>query len=338
MLKCHSPEIRRDAATAVGEPQEDADKGMLWEVESFQVHRVDNCDASLGPGRYLATIYPRQEYIIIESHWVTNLTGPVDCGRLRDTVQSLHDINQAPRQSIPSCVGYLHDSIAEYSLIFRPAVPLTIQHCHFDSLESVIHTPTHPSHEFLKSTLHKARVASSVAWGLHAIHQAGYSHKSVGLHNILIHTTTQPDAYLMGFDLATFHPTTAHVKQISATPEWRDRLYQHPQCEEEENFRFRRKYDYYALGVVILELGWMQSFHLLNGDLRLEVEAMSADRLQWFRTQMAKELVGSVGEEYVSITLLCLNGEFGIDEEDVGENFKIKVCEALDRLVASLDQ
>jgi hypothetical protein len=87
----------------------------------------------------------------------------------------------------------------------------------------------------------------------------------ISAHNILIHTPLDPRPSVMGFSVATFQPIASHKKVISSSLEWRDRLYQHPDCQLENNFTFRQEFDYYALGVVMLELGRMQSFGLLSG-------------------------------------------------------------------------
>jgi len=105
-------------------------------------------------------------------------------------------------------------------------------------------------------------------------------------------------------------------------------LYQHPDCQLENNFRFRQEFDYYALGVVMLELGRMQSFGLLSGgwSRREELEKMSAEKLQWFRIKRAEELKDSVGEVYLEVMLCCLKVEFGqTGQEDIGQCFKEKI-------------
>ena len=40
----------------------------------------------------------------------------------------------------------------------------------------------------------------------------------------------------------------------------------------------------------------------------------------------------------MNLTLLCLDGEFGTDEEDVSKNFRVRVCDALDHLVTWLGE
>jgi hypothetical protein len=137
----------------------------------------------------------------------------------------------------------------------------------------------------------------------------------------------------MGFDIERIQPLTDMAKQAISSVEWRDQLYQHPDCLSEDNYTFRREYDFYSFGVVMLELARMESFAQLPEDWRDELETMNGEKLQWFRLQRARELTDTVGEEYVRIMSLCLTGELGQGTDDeVGKCFEEDVCMPLDRL------
>jgi serine/threonine protein kinase len=285
-------------------------------------------EGNLGPHRFMAQLEGFDDSVIVETN---SSNGAVSSGSnsVGNVALLLAHLANIPKCSIPVCLGFIGNG-SEHSLLFkRPHSDST----RFDTLETILHDPTYLTHKVLESPLQKVRVAATLAWTIDTIHNAKYAHRAIGAHKVLISSSPNPVPYLMAFSLSTFQPLTAHVKQTGPSLEWRDRLYQHPDFEFEGNHIYHREYDYYALGVVMLDLGRMQSFALLSGKWKQELENMSAERLQWFRTTRAKELKSSMGEEYVRILLLCVTGEF---HGDVAEAFGDSVCVALDKLMSAL--
>lgn len=308
----------------------------LLEIQRHEVRRACESDQRLGLNHYVAKLDGEYEHVIVETHAIVNRadeSGDADPSRLRHLVQTLRSLYHVDSSFIPFCLGFLQSN-DQYSLIFRsPALGPDKQ---VASLEYILSNSSHPAHQELVLPLQKYKVAANLAWTIHAIHTAKYSHRAIGAHNVLIQTFPTPTAYILGFDTATFRPASERAKQITSSLEWRDRLYQHPECQSEDNYEFRREYDYYSFGVVMLELARMQSFALLTGKWRDELEMMSPEKLQWFRTERAKELREVVGDEYVRVMLLCLTGEFGkCSQEEVGALFKKNVCDMLDQLVST---
>jgi len=58
------------------------------------------------------------------------------------------------------------------------------------------------------------------------------------IHNVFIQIPLDPRAPLMGLHVTTFQPIVSNQKSITSILEGRDRLYQHPDCQSENNFRF----------------------------------------------------------------------------------------------------
>jgi Protein kinase domain/Protein tyrosine and serine/threonine kinase len=330
-----SAETRPDAATvleAIFERQ--SLKLPFLEIQKTEIQKIYGSDGSLGLNRYMAKLDGEHEHVIVETHAVgiiADESDVVNSSRLRHLVQTLRSLRHVAKSFIPFCFGFLQGN-NQYSLIFQN--PALGPDNHVSSLEYILSNSSHPAHKELILPQQKFRVAAGLAWTIHAIHTAKHSHRAIGAHNIVIQTLPMPTAYLMGFDLVTFRSVSARAKQITSSLEWRDRLYQHPECQSEDNYEFHREYDYYSFGVVMLELARMQSFALLTGKWRNEMELMSAEKLQWFRTERAKELREVVGDEYMRAMLLCLTGEFGqCSQEEMGLIFKENVCDVLDRLV-----
>ena len=335
-----SADLRPDAVTILKDCREKHYEPILTpilEIAKHEIRRSSNLDVNLGENRFLATFQGKAEPIIVESHGLRDLANIDLLDQLRQLGQLLTSLHNTPKPSVPPFLGFVHESDVDYSLIFRAPKSIIPPDSLCYSLEHVLSSPSHPVHRTLQNLFHKVRVAATLAWTIHEIHALGFFHRAIGSHNILIDTSPNPCPFIMGFDLETTQSFTTETNQITPSYEWRERLYQHPDCQSEENFTFRREYDFYSLGVVMLELARMLSFAQFSGEWKRELEEMPAEELQWFRIQRAGELKETVGEEYVRIMTACLTGELGQGEEDeVGRRFKEEVCMSLDRLASSL--
>lgn len=335
-----SADLRPDAATILKDCREkhyEPTLAPILEIAKHEIRKISNLDVNLGENRFFATFQGKAESIIVESHGLRDLANLDRLDRLRQLGQLLTSLHNTTKASVPSFLGFVHESDVEYSLIFRAPKSIIPPDSLCYSLEHVLSTTSHPVHKTLQDLFHKVRVAATLAWTIHAIHASGFFHRAIGSHNVLIDTSPNPCPFIMGFDLETTQSFTTETNKITPSYEWRERLYQHPDWQSEENFTFRREYDFYSLGVVMLELARMVSFAQFSGEWRRELEEMPPEELQWFRIQRAGELKETVGEEYVRIMTVCLTGELGQAREDeVGQRFEEEVCVSLDRLASSL--
>jgi len=335
-----SPSMRPDAATIVKECNEKLHSEQLivelaLEIAKHEIQRSSNFGANLGENRFFATLEGKPQLVIVESHALRHVATIKFIDELRQLAQLLTTLHNTPKSSVPSYLGFIRENDVEYSLVFRAPKSVIPPDSLCNSLENVLSSPSHPVHKVLQSLSQKVRVAATLAWTIHAIHTAGFSHRAIGSHNILIDASLDPCPFMMGFDLEKTQSFTAQTTQISPSLEWRDRLYQHPELLSEDNYTFRREYDYYSFGVVMLELARMLSFAQFTGEWRRELEDMTPQKLQWFRVERARELKETVGEEYVRIMSLCLTGELGQgDEDEIGKRFEEHVCASLDHLAS----
>ena len=337
-----SANLRPDAAAILKDCHEKHNSQQpilepILEISKHEILPSPHFDVNLGKNRYFAIFEWKSEPVIVESHVLRHVTDLNLLDRLRQLAQLLTTLHNTPKSSVPSCLGFVHESDIEYSLVFRAPKSVIPPGSLCYSLEHILSSPSHPVHRTLQFLFHKVRVAATLAWTIHAIHASGFSHRAIGSHNILIDGSPNPCPFMMAFDLEMIQPFTTQSTPITPCFEWRERLYQHPDCQSEENYTFRREYDFYAFGVVMLELARMVSFAQFTGEWRRELEEMSAEELQWFRIQRAIELKETVGEEYVRIMTVCLTGELGQDGEDeVEKRFEEEVCVSLDRLASSI--
>jgi len=325
-----SAEMRPDAVKVLRDiPRARKTEQGEWEIPRSALQRVDSPDTGLGGNRFPARMSGHPGFVIVETHRILHDTGHVDTD-VRDLVKILNSLHEIPNCLVPLCLGYQR-SENTYSLVFEMPAPFAPEGRQLETLENILSNPAHRMYSILSHPMGRVQLAASLAYTLQAIHEAGFGHRAIGAHNILVHPACTP--YLLGFDIATFQPLYAHAKQVSPGQEWRHRLYQHPECYCETNYTFRKEYDYYALGVVMLEMGRMQSFAQVTGRMKAAVQKMSPEGLQWLRVARAKELRITVGEEYSAVTVRLLGCDFGMDEGEVGRVFKEEVVDVLEDLV-----
>jgi hypothetical protein len=185
-------------------------------------------------------------------------------------------------------------------------------------------------------------LANALAIGVHALHNAGWLHKELSSKNIafLYRSSRSEDTeaqiqicepYIVGFGYA--RPDTEEAISLARSSGGGLDLYRHPalrrvrhgaeeeeeEKEEEEEEeggsipRFRRKFDVYSLGLVLLEIGlWDRVSRFKRSADKANPQAF-ADRL----VRVCKEHLGHrMGATYRDAVLRCIRGveEGGIDD------------------------
>ena len=167
-------------------------------------------------------------------------------------------------------------------------------------------------------------LALALATALYELHASGWLHKEISSHNILFFvsndtgTTSVKDPYIIGFGYA--RPDTSSA--ISLVRSLGDReSYRHPDLRKEDQdtggqraSRFRRKYDIYNLGLVLLEIGIWDSISVFNED--------SPDP-QGFTNRLLRvckrDLGHRMGRIYRDVVIRCIEG-IHEDEDDIDES------------------
>lgn len=198
----------------------------------------------------------------------------------------------------------------------------------------------------LRSDLeNRLKLAKGLAGTLLELHSVNWVHKSLHPHNILFFGNQVEDGtlrfdwsspYLVGFDSSrrtgdATGPLRRHMD--SQESQWTSRLYTHPLRLNPNRFeRFKKTYDIYSLGIILLEIGLLSTF-MENRDLAAE----DPFTLRNFFVEQAKTLHIHLGMAYRDVVLECLNGQFVNSDDDyvlVGE-FRTKVCDQLELIKIS---
>lgn len=184
----------------------------------------------------------------------------------------------------------------------------------------------------------KFRLAKILVSSVHSFHTSGWLHKNISSSNVLFFLNsstrlegldlTQP--YVVGFH----HSRKNDPGEYTEGPELLDaqKEYQHPNYRQGPS-RFRKGYDYYSLGLVLLEIGTWSSLTNIHGKLKTHSpNQLREEYLKWCDNDLKK----TMGPIYQSVTKRCLlfgKEEEGEDDVGVQLDFQSEVMAKLNQCV-----
>jgi hypothetical protein len=122
-------------------------------------------------------------------------------------------------------------------------------------------------------------------------------------------------------------------------------IYRHPYCHSFPTTRFNRRFEYYSLGIVLLEIAWcLPIYEIVSMPTPFRQGNVTAEQIQKLREvilsgskpNFEKELAYRMGDRYKNVALACIGGDFGVkgsgdaktsDEPPLREFFKEVVQE-----------
>jgi hypothetical protein len=166
----------------------------------------------------------------------------------------------------------------------------------------------------LGDVFHLAKELSSC---LLALHEAGWFHKNMSSHHLVVFSPSWDTAHehVRSAVLAGFGNSRPANSLVTLGPRQEFIHYQHPFYRE--GVTFRRSFDYFGLGIVLLELGLWRPISVLRDD---HPEIFSAND---FRKKLLTSYVPQLGERMGKIfreaVYFCLDAEDIIQstQEDV---------------------
>lgn len=256
--------------------------------------------------------------------------------RIDELIQRVQDIAsfRAPsstRHAFPvlTCAGYYHDlanhvfGIVYYFPPRQPKPTVSIPDTEKPiSLRDVISTLTSRTQRpSLDQVFNTARQLVSVVL---TMHKASWLHKNISSYNIIFF----PDRfnsiaeamklpYFIGFSYSRLNLETAFTQGPKEELD-----YQHPEYLRGPR-RFCQEYEYYSVGLVLLELG----FWLPMKKIAKDILGGPAEMLKGLLRKQVPKLKSYMGSAYEDAVVTCLNGDFG------GSSNPAEVREAFERKV-----
>lgn len=269
-----------------------------------------------------------------------------------EALTNLLDPDVTPREGavhtrVVSCCGFFHEpNNFRFGFLYPLKAFTTIADPKMFSLNNVIRM-TNPEESILESPLRPDlgsifTLAAGFASCLHALHIAGWLHKSISSHHLLVFAPSPSlvHEHVASAVLAGFHNSRPEVSEYTIGP--RDELihYRHPSYIS--GAHFRKEFDYFGLGVVLLELGLWLPISTLRDDHK-EIKSEEAFRCKLLQSYVP-QLAENVGVLYRDAVMFCLDAERLIaDNSDTlgdtlggngPQSFRSRVVEPLSRCCA----
>jgi len=185
----------------------------------------------------------------------------------------------------------------------------------------------------------RLRLSKALAWTMLELHSADWVHRALTANNILIFGEQKDQRvkfdwdspYIAGFD-SSRSDSGISDEQNHGKKEFSIRVYTHPDRQTQEYIRYQKVHDIYSLGVILLELGRLQSF--LEPDLVYKLEHLSPHKMREMFIQKAQQLKAVMGERFAKVVINCLTGRFmeNVSQEDdyvLLSSFHDEICEPL---------
>lgn len=271
--------------------------------------------------------------------------------RTMDALAGLLDPEATPRQGVVKdrvldCVGYFHQqNFYRFGFVYLlppPKTDLNPSSVDLFSLNNVIRMTDPDKSNAERPHLGDVfRLAQSLASCLLALHEVGWLHKNLSSHHVLIFSPSAEEVHqhVSSAVLAGFNDSRPEASSITLGPRHEFPHYQHPLYRQGSSFT--RSFDYFSLGIVLLELGLWQPISVLRHDHR-EINSPEA-----FRRKLIRTYVPMLGERMGAIYRGAVESCLGAEEDDrinrehtaesrweMHEHFRVKVAEPLFRCCA----
>ena len=234
------------------------------------------------------------------------------------------------------CEGWC-DFTSNYGLVYK--LPSMKNHFICETLTNILLKPEYRKllHHDLENRI---KLGRALARTLLELHTVDWLHESFYPDNILLFGEsvgqsvsfdwTKP--YLVGFG------SSRHEREYSGSYNfklrWSYQLHNHPDRNDGEKHNpYRKLYDIYSLGVVLLELGRGSSFMSDTENAKWDIK-VGAHKLRENLIQEAMTLPVLLGTTYRGIVIACLNDELKAADYDgrLTDEFRTRVCDKLEQM------
>ncbi|MCJ1393796.1 hypothetical protein MMC18_006672 [Xylographa bjoerkii] len=227
----------------------------------------------------------------------------------------LHESEKPSAFRALDCIGYYHNaSLHSFGLIFDfPPIVNSIQGrimpCTFSSL---LHTTRGQDQQ---PTLgDKFCLARNLASSVYEWHKVDWLHKNLSAFNVLLFpqafssmAASIREPYIVGFNHSRPSAKNAFTQGPPVIPEQVD--YSHPRYLREQR-GYRREYDYYSIGLVLLEIGLWRTLKSLAASFTAADQSPEMFR-HFLLSKYVTRLPAMVGSTYEGAVRACLTFDLG---------------------------
>jgi serine/threonine protein kinase len=251
------------------------------------------------------------EWMVYETTWVGREAELID--RVNG-VAKLLGTTKPTSFRVLNCAGFYHDVPAHrFGLVYK--LPFSkLEHSIPITLRKLIDDTNLPGHRPLRGDTFA--LAHALAKCILEVHKVGWLHKAITAHNVIFFPDSSQQGgvpvgspYLVGFNHSRPHNETAFTQGPSSGSSHID--YQHPKyqrSQRDSQHRFCPEYDYYSLGMVLLEMGVWRPLDRLTK--QKDLVTLSPEELGGALMDKYFPALGHyMGAVYRDAVRACLNGE-----------------------------
>ena len=165
------------------------------------------------------------------------------------------------------------------------------------------------------------------------MHKANWLHKNISSYNIIFFPdrfTSIADSMSSPYFTGSTYSRLNHMEAFTTHPPYKQREfvvdYEHP-IYQKRRYRFRQEFDYYSIGLVLLELGYWTPLKYIVQKIRGTPEEL----LEALLKDWVPSLKSYMGNAYAEAVDTCLHADFGESSKtvEVRENFEKNVLQKI---------
>jgi serine/threonine protein kinase len=281
------------------------------------------------------------EWVQYTFAWTDDIIGQQFRERVASVAALLHNDDKVRIPKTLRCQGYFHSpSRRAFGLVCElPSLP------HGEDHAMTLFRILHGGMSYRPALEGRARLGWSIAQAIYQFHSVGWLHRNLNPTNVVFFPgkdTLKSEwvraPYLLGF------ANSRQNEKDAATLGPVDCLNYHNPEYLQNRERFREEYDYYSLGMLLLEIGhWAPLTKITAG------ERFHGLRPELYRDEILRSRLSQVGltmgSRYMRVVQRCLSGNFSIEhiagqvERGIAlrELFKREVVDCLYALVSALE-
>jgi serine/threonine protein kinase len=258
---------------------------------------------------------------IYQQHYADSHTAKELQERLEYITDILKEANRARGGDsfrVLPCVGFYQD-LSAFSCGLVYEFPISSKELKFTTLRTVLEESRN-NIEQRPSLEQRFHLAQALASSVLKFHTVSWLQKSISSFNIVFfHPANEPwlegiaDPFFLGFLYSRNNDENAFTEGPAEDASFRD--YQHPDYRRRgrKGLKYRAEYDYYSLGLVLLEIGlWRTIDNILKwlGPPKSQPQS----QIDLFLTCLSR-LRLEMGTRYQQTVETCLRGDFGVPSD-----------------------
>ena len=237
--------------------------------------------------------------------------------RLEEIVATLQEAVETDQFRILRCLGFYHD-IPAYTCGLVYEIPIPTEDSGIRTLREILET-TYKSLEQRPSLEQRVGLAQALVNSLLGFHTVSWVQRLISSYHIIFSLRRSETSlegienpFFLGFLHSRKNDTTALTLGPPKDPHLLD--YQHPEyCKDRA--RYRVEYDYYSLGLVLLEIGiWKDLGSILKSLHKSQSDSTKLSLLDNLLRRVVPRLRVEMGTKYQRVVETCLRGDFGVPD------------------------